>query len=82
MFREGPTSHGLPFEEDVSRLFFVAHCFLLCVRQERPDRIPHRDLCNVPLRNMADFAEVFNCSATSNMVARPRCLDQTDTLGN
>ncbi|KAH9373908.1 hypothetical protein HPB48_007309 [Haemaphysalis longicornis] len=38
IFRDGPDSHGVPFEKDVERLFFVAYCFLLCVSPPRPDR--------------------------------------------
>ncbi|XP_075738257.1 uncharacterized protein LOC142780132 [Rhipicephalus microplus] len=29
---------GLPFENDVSRLFFVTYCFFLCAREDRPQR--------------------------------------------
>ncbi|KAK8775187.1 hypothetical protein V5799_031469 [Amblyomma americanum] len=74
--RVGGLKTGLPSEGDADRLFFVAYCFFLCAREERPERPSPRDLCNVPLRNMADFAEVFNCSASSNMALSPRCLGQ------
>ncbi|XP_065281604.2 neprilysin-1-like isoform X1 [Dermacentor albipictus] len=70
------STFGLPFENDVGRLFFVAYCFFLCDKEDRPQRPSARDLCNVPLRNMADFAKAFNCSATSNMASSPRCFDQ------
>ncbi|XP_077520127.1 phosphate-regulating neutral endopeptidase PHEX-like [Amblyomma americanum] len=39
--RVGGLKTGLPSEGDADRLFFVAYCFFLCAREERPERHVH-----------------------------------------
>ncbi|XP_075544504.1 uncharacterized protein LOC142578802 [Dermacentor variabilis] len=39
------STFGLPFENDVGRLFFVAYCFFLCAKEDRPQRhVAHQHL--------------------------------------
>ncbi|KAK8772046.1 hypothetical protein V5799_024711 [Amblyomma americanum] len=55
----------LPLRTDV--VLFAFNCWLLCGSNEG------ETLCNVPLRQSADFARVLNCSTKSSMNLPKRC---------
>ncbi|KAK8772332.1 hypothetical protein V5799_024424 [Amblyomma americanum] len=58
------------------QLFFVSSCFKWCSRDEKQSPgwySPPRMRCNVPLLNMPEFAEAFECGAGKAMNPSMRC---------
>ncbi|XP_075550207.1 endothelin-converting enzyme 2-like [Dermacentor variabilis] len=58
------------------QLFFVSSCFKWCSRDEKQSPgwySPPRMRCNVPLLNMPEFAEAFECGAGKAMNPATRC---------
>ncbi|XP_064463258.1 uncharacterized protein LOC135374174 isoform X3 [Ornithodoros turicata] len=51
-------------------LFFASYCYFLCSRDDSTSRAR----CNLPLRNIVDFARVFSCSDGQYMASSKRCL--------
>ncbi|CAN7981144.1 unnamed protein product [Ixodes pacificus] len=64
---------GLQFTS--SQIFFVAHCAKMCEMSEGIEhhRLSSHTKCIVPLRQEANFAHAFKCSAGSRMNPEQRC---------
>ncbi|XP_077531340.1 neprilysin-1-like [Haemaphysalis longicornis] len=58
------------------RLFFAAFCFQFCgvVLPRGSTGLPLNARCNLPLREMPDFARAFKCANNSAMAAQLACL--------
>lgn len=64
----------LPY--DAEQLFFISSCVKWCAadRAGHSKRYaPWQDRCNVPLRNMEEFADAFQCAQGSAMRPAQRC---------
>ncbi|XP_037516717.2 endothelin-converting enzyme 2-like [Rhipicephalus sanguineus] len=72
---EGQASPALA-RFSAEQLFFVSSCFKWCSRDEKQSPgwySPPRMRCNVPLLNMPEFAEAFECGAGKAMNPATRC---------
>lgn len=54
------------------QLFFISFCYTQCSRE---DTLTSKLICNIPLRNVPEFADVFNCGLGSYMSPYERCKD-------
>lgn len=64
---------GLP-EVTSDQLFFIAFCYKWCSNTRPSERYPDFSVrCNMPLMNMPQFSEAFNCSAVSPMNPPEKC---------
>ncbi|XP_075539663.1 endothelin-converting enzyme 1-like [Dermacentor variabilis] len=58
------------------QLFFLSSCFKWCSREDKQGAgsySPPRQRCNVPLMNMREFAEAFDCASGTTMSPSTRC---------
>lgn len=58
------------------QLFFISSCFKWCANDDKQASgwySPPRMRCNVPLMNMAEFADAFSCPAGSRMNPMSKC---------
>nr|XP_037280852.1 neprilysin-1-like [Rhipicephalus microplus] len=56
------------------QLFFIALCYKWCSNSRATERYPDFSVrCNMPLMNMPQFSEAFNCSAESRMNPPEKC---------
>ncbi|KAH8020999.1 hypothetical protein HPB51_011555 [Rhipicephalus microplus] len=56
------------------QLFFIAFCYKWCSNLRASQRYPDFNArCNMPLMNMQQFSEAFNCSATARMNPPDKC---------
>lgn len=56
------------------QLFFIAFCYKWCSNSRTTERYPDFSVrCNMPLMNMPQFSEAFNCSAKSPMNPQEKC---------
>lgn len=65
---------GLPYDSD--QLFFISSCVKWCASAGAgysKRYAPWWDRCNVPLKNMEDFADAFQCPMGSAMRPTQRC---------
>ncbi|XP_075726382.1 uncharacterized protein LOC142768304 [Rhipicephalus microplus] len=75
------TSTFVPNVKTDEQAFFVGHCLRYCGATQASNEtdaakghvLSRRDLCNLPLRHIPEFAGAFSCSANSNMVAVSDC---------
>ncbi|XP_065286520.1 endothelin-converting enzyme 2-like isoform X3 [Dermacentor albipictus] len=58
------------------QLFFLSSCFKWCSREDKQGAgsySPPRLRCNVPLMNMREFGEAFDCASGTTMSPSTRC---------
>ncbi|KAH7939567.1 hypothetical protein HPB52_013849 [Rhipicephalus sanguineus] len=75
------SSQFVPYVKTDRQAFFVGHCLRYCGAAEvihetdaaKGHGLARRDLCNLPLRHIPEFAGAFSCSANSTMVAASNC---------
>ncbi|KAK8766516.1 hypothetical protein V5799_006703 [Amblyomma americanum] len=62
---------------DRERLFFAAYCFQLCgivIARHVTRSLPLNARCNLPLRELPEFGNAYNCPNGSAMVPEQTCL--------